>query len=42
MLRLGQNVGELKVSETTQQEVVEQITAGELSHVPGVSEEVIA
>ncbi len=42
VLRLGQSIGDLKVSETTQQEVVQQITAGELSHVPGVSAEVIA
>ena len=35
VLRLGQNVAEFKRSETTQQEVVEAITAGQLSHVPG-------
>ena len=35
VLRLGQNVAELKTSETTQQLVVEQITAGKLSTVPG-------
>jgi D-xylose transport system ATP-binding protein len=35
VLRLGQNVAEYKRSETTQQEVVEAITAGQLSHVPG-------
>jgi len=37
VLRLGQNVAELKTSETTQQLVVEQITAGKLSTVPGQS-----
>ncbi|HVP02304.1 MAG TPA: ATP-binding cassette domain-containing protein [Solirubrobacteraceae bacterium] len=43
VLRLGQSVRELKVSETSQQEVVQEITAGELSHVPGVvPEEVVA
>jgi D-xylose transport system ATP-binding protein len=35
VLRLGQNVAELNTSETTQQLVVEQITAGKLSNVPG-------
>lgn len=38
VLRLGQNVAELKTSETTQQKVVEQITAGNLSTVPGQNE----
>jgi D-xylose transport system ATP-binding protein len=38
VLRLGQNVAELKTSETTQQAVVEQITAGKLSTVPGQAE----
>jgi D-xylose transport system ATP-binding protein len=42
VLRLGQNVGEYKRTETTQQKVVEAITAGALSEVPGVSSEVIA
>jgi len=42
VLRLGQNVAEFKRRETTQQEVVEAITAGKLSHVPGQSEEVLA
>jgi D-xylose transport system ATP-binding protein len=42
VLRLGQNVAELKVSETTQQLVVEQITAGKISTVPGQAEEVSA
>ncbi len=42
VLRLGQNVAEFKRRETTQQEVVQAITAGKLSHVPGVEKEVIA
>jgi D-xylose transport system ATP-binding protein len=42
VLRLGQNVGEYKRTETTQQKVVEAITAGTLSEVPGQSAEVIA
>jgi D-xylose transport system ATP-binding protein len=42
VLRLGQNVAEFKVSETNQREVVEAITAGQLSQVPGQSEEVLA
>jgi D-xylose transport system ATP-binding protein len=35
VLRLGQNVAEFKRTETSQQEVVEAITAGQLSKVPG-------
>jgi D-xylose transport system ATP-binding protein len=35
VLRLGQNVAEFKRTETTQQEVVEAITAGQLTKVPG-------
>jgi D-xylose transport system ATP-binding protein len=35
VLRLGQNVAEFKRSATTQQEVVEAITAGRLTKVPG-------
>ena len=35
VLRLGQSVGSYKRSETTQQQIVEAITAGELSVVPG-------
>jgi D-xylose transport system ATP-binding protein len=35
VLRLGQNVAEYKRSETTQQQVVEAITAGQLTKVPG-------
>jgi D-xylose transport system ATP-binding protein len=38
VLRLGQDVAHLKVSETTQQEVVQEITAGKLHHVPGQAE----
>jgi D-xylose transport system ATP-binding protein len=40
VLRLGQNVAEFKTSETSQREVVEAITAGELHRVPGMREEV--
>jgi D-xylose transport system ATP-binding protein len=42
VLRLGQNVAEFKRSEVTQTQVVEAITAGKLSKVPGMQEEVIA
>jgi D-xylose transport system ATP-binding protein len=42
VLRLGQNVKEFKRRDTNQQEVVEAITAGQLSHVPGQAEEVVA
>jgi D-xylose transport system ATP-binding protein len=35
VLRLGQNVAEFKTKETNQTEVVEAITAGKLSKVPG-------
>ena len=42
VLRLGQNVKEFKRRETNQQEVVEAITAGELSTVPGQGDEVMA
>jgi D-xylose transport system ATP-binding protein len=41
VLRLGRNVAEFKRSETTQREVVEAITAGELHEVPGMQEEVL-
>jgi D-xylose transport system ATP-binding protein len=41
VLRLGQNVGEMKRTETTQQKVVEAITAGALSEVPGQAEAVV-
>jgi D-xylose transport system ATP-binding protein len=36
VLRLGQTVAEFKRTETTQREVVEAITAGQLSSVPGM------
>jgi D-xylose transport system ATP-binding protein len=36
VLRLGQTVAEFKRTETTQREVVEAITAGQLSQVPGM------
>jgi D-xylose transport system ATP-binding protein len=42
VLRLGQNVAVFERRSTTQQEVVHAITAGELQHVPGMSEEVPA
>ena len=42
VLRLGQNVAEFKRTETNQQKVVEAITAGKLSEVPGQSNEVMA
>jgi D-xylose transport system ATP-binding protein len=42
VLRLGQNVAEFDTKETTQAKVVEAITAGSLSKVPGQSEEVVA
>jgi D-xylose transport system ATP-binding protein len=42
VLRLGQNVAEFKRTQTNQQEVVEAITAGKLSKVPGQEAEVVA
>ena len=42
VLRLGQNVAEFRRKETNQQEVVEAITAGQLSKVPGQQAEVVA
>jgi D-xylose transport system ATP-binding protein len=42
VLRLGQNVQEFRRRETNQQEVVQAITAGTLSKVPGQSPEVLA
>jgi D-xylose transport system ATP-binding protein len=39
VLRLGQNVAEFKRTETSQQEVVEAITAGKLTKVPGIVDE---
>ena len=41
VLRLGRNVAEFKRTETTQREVVEAITAGELHEVPGMQKEVL-
>ncbi len=42
VLRLGQNVAEYKRADVTQTQVVEAITAGKLTKVPGLAEEVIA
>jgi D-xylose transport system ATP-binding protein len=45
VLRLGQNVAEFRAADTNQREVVEAITAGKLSKVPGLpteEQEVIA
>jgi D-xylose transport system ATP-binding protein len=42
VLRLGQNVAEFQRTATNQTEVVEAITAGTLSEVPGQSAEVVA
>jgi D-xylose transport system ATP-binding protein len=42
VLRLGQNVAEFKTSDVTQTQVVESITAGTLSKVPGQEREVVA
>jgi D-xylose transport system ATP-binding protein len=39
VLRLGQKVAVFERRETTQQEVVHAITAGELQHVPGMAED---
>lgn len=39
VLRLGQNVAEYNVADTNQKEIVEAITAGEMTHVPGMIEE---
>jgi D-xylose transport system ATP-binding protein len=41
VLRLGQNVAEFDAKATNQQEVVQAITAGQLSRVPGQQEEVL-
>jgi D-xylose transport system ATP-binding protein len=38
VLRLGQRVAQLERSKTTQQEIVQAITAGTLDHVPGMEE----
>jgi D-xylose transport system ATP-binding protein len=37
VLRLGQSIDVFKRSEITQQDVVHAITAGALSHAPGIS-----
>jgi D-xylose transport system ATP-binding protein len=42
VLRLGQNVGVLNRADVTQTQVVEAITAGALSKVPGLEKEVVA
>jgi D-xylose transport system ATP-binding protein len=42
VLRLGQNVAEFRTKDVTQSQVVEAITAGSLSKVPGLHDEVIA
>lgn len=42
VLRLGQNVAEFDREKTTQRDVVEAITAGQLSSVPGMHAEVLA
>jgi D-xylose transport system ATP-binding protein len=39
VLRLGGVVGEYKRTETTQHDIIEAITAGQLKHVPGMQEE---
>jgi len=41
VLRLGQQVAVLDRRETTQQDVVHAITAGEMKHVPGMDEEMV-
>ena len=41
VLRLGQRVDVFTAADTTQQQVVHAITAGQLQHVPGMSAEVI-
>jgi D-xylose transport system ATP-binding protein len=41
VLRLGNNVGEFKAGETTQRDVVEAITAGKVSSVPGMQQEAV-
>lgn len=39
VLRLGQNVGEFFAGDTTRQEIIEAITAGDLQHVPGMDKQ---
>jgi D-xylose transport system ATP-binding protein len=41
VLRLGQTVAEFKKTDTSQREVVEAITAGQLHYVPGMEEEAV-
>ena len=41
VLRLGQTVAEFRKDDTSQREVVEAITAGNLSYVPGMEEEAV-
>ena len=41
VLRLGQAVAEFDAKSTTQQQIVEAITAGTLTHVPGMAAEVL-
>ncbi len=41
VLRLGQSVAVFNKHETTQRDVVEAITAGTVSHAPGMAEEVV-
>lgn len=41
VLRLGQTVALFKKTETSQREIVEAITAGQLSYVPGMEEEAV-
>jgi len=42
VLRLGQNVAEYRRKETNQQQVVEAITAGQHTKIPGATEEAVA
>jgi D-xylose transport system ATP-binding protein len=39
VLRLGQNVGVYRTGDTDQQEIVHAVTAGDLGHVPGMTDE---
>ena len=42
VLRLGQSIAEHRTADVTQTQVVESITAGKLSKVPGLNEEVLS
>ena len=42
VLRLGQSIAEHKTADVTQTQVVESITAGKLSNVPGLPSEVLS